>query len=43
MQVATVPVNLEYNAWFAVIDPTAASDDTPISLHDRLLCHPWFL
>jgi len=42
-QVATIPVNLEYNAWFAVIDPTAALDDAPISLHDHLLRQPWFL
>ena len=42
-QVATVPVNLEYNAWFAVIDPTDATEDAPISLHDHLLRQPWFL
>jgi len=43
MQVAMIPVNLEYNAWFAVIDPTAASDDAPISLNNHLLRQPWFL
>jgi len=35
--VATVPVNLEYAAWFAVIDPTNDSDDAPVSLHEHLL------
>jgi len=42
-QVATIPVNLEYNAWFAVVDPTSTSDDSPISLNDHLLRQPWFL
>jgi len=42
-QVATVPVNLEYNAWFAIIDINETSDDTPISLHDHLMRQPWFL
>jgi len=32
-QVATIPVNLEYNTWFAMIEPTSASDDRPISLY----------
>jgi len=36
-QVATVPVNLEYNAWFAIINPNVTSDDTPLSLHDHLM------
>jgi len=34
--VATIPVNLKYNAWFAIIDPTVTSKDEPISLHDHL-------
>jgi len=41
--VATIPVSLEYNAWFAVIDPNQTSDDAPISLHDHLIRKPWFL
>jgi len=42
-QVATVPINLEHNAWFAVIDPNATDADAPVSLHDHLLRQPWFL
>jgi len=41
--VATVPVNLEYAAWFAVINANQTSKMEPISLHDHLLCQPWFL
>jgi len=41
--VATVPVNLEYAAWFAVIDANNHSDDAPVSLHDHLLRKSWFL
>jgi len=41
-QVATVPVNLEYDAWFAVIDEHAANDDEPISLYEHLIQQPWF-
>jgi len=41
--VATIPVNLEYNAWFAVIDPTQTSETDPVSLHDHLLRKPWFI
>ena len=41
--VATIPVNLEYAAWFAVIDPYSSSETAPISLHDHLLRKPWFL
>jgi len=41
--VATVPVNLEYEAWFAVIDPDNHSEDAPISLHEHLLRKTWFL
>jgi len=40
--VVTVPVNLEYEAWFAVIDANQTSDTEPISLHDHLLRQPWF-
>ena len=41
--VATIPISLEYGAWFAVIDPDNHSNNNPISLHDHLLCQPWFL
>ncbi len=41
-QVATIPVNLEYEAWFAIIDPNAASENDPILLNEHLLRHPWF-
>jgi len=41
--VATIPVNLEYNVWFAVIDPNQTSEDEPISIHDHLTQKPWFL
>jgi len=40
---ATIPVNLEYDAWFAIIDLQTTSDSDPISLHEHLLCKPWFL
>jgi len=42
-QVATIPVNLEYNAWFTIIDPNETSEDAPISINDHLLRQPWFL
>jgi len=42
-QIATIPVNLEYNAWFAVIDPNETSEDATISVHDHLLRQPWFI
>jgi len=42
-QVATIPVNLEYEAWFALIDPHTTSDSDPLSLHEHLLRKPWFL
>ncbi len=35
--VVTIPVNLEYAAWFAVINPNNHSDDAPVSLHEHLL------
>jgi len=41
--VATIPVNLEYAAWFAVIDPTNQSENEPISLHEHLLRKSWFI
>jgi len=41
--VATVPVNLELEAWFAVIDANQTSDDKPVSLHDHLLRQTWFI
>ncbi len=41
--VATIPVNLEYEAWFAIIDPHNNNGTDPISLHEHLLRKPWFL
>jgi len=41
--VATIPVNLEYGAWFAVINPHTTSNTNPIFLHEHLLCKHWFL
>jgi len=41
--VATVPVNLTFEAWFSVIDPNQTSKEEPISLHDHLLRQPWFI
>ncbi len=41
--VATIPVNLEYKAWFAVIDPHQMSDSDLVSLHNHLIRKPWFL
>jgi len=41
--VATIPVNLEYAAWFAVIDPHQTDDNEMISIHDHLIRQPWFL
>jgi len=40
---ATIPINLEYRAWFAVIDATSTSETDPVSLHDHLLRKSWFL
>jgi len=42
-QVVTIPVNLEYGTWFAIIDPNVTSDTEPISLNEHLLRKPWFL
>jgi len=41
-QVATIPVNLEYIVWFAIIDPTAAAKNEPISLYEHLIHKSWF-
>ncbi len=41
--VATIPINIEFGAWFAVIDPNQSSESEPISLHEHLLRQPWFL
>jgi len=41
--VATIPINLEYEAWFAVIDPYHQSEQEPLSLYDHLTRQPWFL
>jgi len=41
--VATIPVNLEYEAWFAVIDPNQTSETELVSLYDHLMQKPWFL
>jgi len=40
MMVATVLINLEYGAWFAIIDSTNPSETDPVSLHDHLLHKP---
>jgi len=42
-QVATIPVNLAYDAWFAIIDLHATSDKDPVSLNDHFLRKLWFL
>ncbi len=42
-QVVTIPVNLEHNAWFALIDPNSTSEDKPLTIHDHLMRQPWFL
>ncbi len=41
--VVTIPVNLEYAAWYAVIDPNQTNGNKPISIHDHLICQLWFL
>jgi len=41
--VVTIPINMEYDAWFAVIDPNQQSDTEPLSIHDHLTRQPWFL
>jgi len=42
-QVATIPVNLAYDAWSAIIDPNATSNMDLVSLNVHLLHKPWFL
>jgi len=41
--VATVPINLEYCAWFALINADNDSDTDPLTLSDHLLHKTWFL
>jgi len=41
--VATVPINLEYHAWFAVINSANESETDPTLLYDHLLRKMWFL
>jgi len=41
--VATIPVNLEHKAWFAIIDPNNHSETDPVTLHEHLLRKSWFL
>jgi len=41
--VATVPINLEYRAWFALINADNDSDTNPLTLYDHLLRKMWFL
>jgi len=41
--VAMIPVNLEYDAWFVVIDPNQTSESEPVSLYDHLVPKLWFL
>ncbi len=41
--VAMIPVNLPYDAWFAVINPNQTSETEPISIHDHLIRKSWFL
>jgi len=43
MTVATIPMNLTYDAWFAVINQNQTSENEPILLHDYLLQQSWFL
>jgi len=39
----TIPMDMAYEAWFVVIDPSNNSEMALISLHNHLLCQPWFL
>ncbi len=41
--VATVPINLEYRAWFTLINADSASETEPPTLYDHLLRKTWFL
>jgi len=40
---ATIPINLEYAAWFVPIEATQQSETEPVSLYDHLYRQPWFL
>jgi len=41
--VGTIPINLEYAAWFAVIDPDNHSGIKTVSLYEHLIHKLWFL
>jgi len=41
--VASIPVNMEYDAWFTIIDLNAQSKTELLSLHDHLIRQLWFL
>jgi len=41
--VVTVPINLEYRAWFALINTDNDSKTDPPMLYSHLLCKMWFL
>ena len=41
--VVTILINMEYDTWFAVIDPNQQSETEPLSLHDHLTRQTWFL
>ncbi len=41
--VATIPINLEHQAWFSILDPNQTSETEPISLYDHLIRQSWFL
>jgi len=41
--VTTIPVNMAYEAWHAVIDPINHKENEPFSIYDHLVRQPWFL
>jgi len=41
--VATIPINMEYDAWLAIIGPHNQSDMEPLLLYDHLNRQSWFL
>jgi len=41
--IVTIPMNLEFDVWFAVINANHASEDDLISLYDHLTWQLWFL
>jgi len=41
--VATIPINLEHAAWYAIIDPDTHLYNKPVTLYEHLICQPWFL